>query len=93
MQTFSNMNTNNTTSRQPLTVGASTENLLLALQSVENARAHYFAAFEVIGGERFAGEMTDSAAASFDALRDLIAGEIDSNVKSWAESCNPEKVL
>lgn len=87
------MDTNNTTSRRPLTVGASTENLLLALQAVEAARTHYFTAFEAVGGERFAGEMTDSAAASFDALRDLIAAEISANVQAWAESGNPAKVL
>lgn len=85
-----NSTTNN---RKPLTVGASTENLLLALKSVENARTHYFAAFEAIGGERYAGEMTDSAAAPFDALRDLIVSEINANVQAWAESANPAKVL
>lgn len=87
------MDTNNATSRRPLTVGASTENLLFALQAVEAARTHYFTAFEAVGGERFAGEMTDSAAASFDALRDLIAAEISANVQAWAESGNPAKVL
>ena len=85
-----NSTTNN---RKPLTVGASTENLLLALKSVENARTHYFAAFEAIGGERYAGEMTDSAAAPFDTLRDLIVSEINANVQAWAESANPAKVL
>ena len=87
------MNNTNTTSRQPLTVGASTENLLLALQSVEDARSRYFAAFEAVGGERYAGDMTDRAAAPFDALRDLIAGEINANIVAWAESSNPAKVL
>ena len=87
------MNTTSTTSRRPLTVGASTENLLLALQAVEAARTHYFAAFEAVGGEKYAGDMTDQAAASFDALRDLVADEIGTNVKAWAESGNPEKVL
>jgi hypothetical protein len=86
------MNTT-TASRQPLTVGASTENLLLALQAVEDARTRYFAAFEAVGGERYAGDMTDRAAAPFDALRDLIAGEIRENVMAWAGSGNPAKVL
>ena len=76
------MDTNNTTSRQPLTVGPSTENLLLALRSVEDARTHYFTAFEAVG-----------AAASFVDLRDMIAAEISSNVQAWAESSNPAKVL
>ena len=83
----------NTNSRQPLTVGASTENLLLALRAVEDARTHYFAAFEAVGGEKYAGDMTDQAAAPFDALRDLIAGEISGNVTAWAESGNPARAL
>jgi|GEM_PF-4514069 len=86
------MNTTDTNAR-PLTVGASTQCLLLALQSVEDARTQYFAAFEAVGGERFAGEMTDHAAAPFDALRDLIAAEINANVIAWAESGNPAKEL
>ena len=87
------MNTNNTTSRQPLTVGPSTENLLLALKSVEDARSHYYTAFEAVGGENFAGSMTDLAATVFDALRDLIAGEINANVMAWAESGNKERTI
>ncbi len=87
------MNTTNTTSRQPLTVGPSTENLLLALQSIEDARSYYFAAFEAVGGEQYAGDMSDKAAAPFDALRALIEGELTDNIRTWASAGAPDKVL
>ena len=81
------------TSHRSITVGESTEQLLLALQSVEDARTRFFAAFEAVGGERYAGEMCDLSATPFDALRDLIEGEITEKMRAWACSSDPEKVL
>ncbi len=71
-----------------LTIGPVTENLYLALRSLETACSHYFRAYVARGGEQ-AAENALSRRSEFDALRSALESEIMEAARIWA-AAEPE---
>lgn len=72
------------TEKNGLTVGPVTENLLLSLRALEQAKNYYYSAFEELAGEQAAGDALKDSAPKWDAVRDMIEHDITDGLRTWA---------
>lgn len=78
------------TPKQGLTVGPVTENLLLSLRALEQAKNYYYCAFEEMGGEQAAADALNEQGGLFDAVRDMLEKAITDGLRTWAASVPQE---
>ena len=81
------------TPKQGLTVGPVTENLLLSLRALEQAKNYYYCAFEEMAGEQAAGDAINDSGPKWDAVRDMIEKEIADGLRTWANSTPQENQI
>lgn len=72
------------TPKQGLTIGPATENLLLSLRTLEQAKNYYYCAVEEMGGEKAAGDALNETAPKWEAVRELLEKEIADGLRTWA---------
>lgn len=85
------MNTTNTTPTP--TVGRPTAELLAALRSVENARAHLYEYHDVLFGEETAEKLAEEYAPILDAARDYVEKLLADGLRTWANMTDPDAKL
>ena len=74
------------TTKPGLTVGPVTENLLLSLRALEQAKNYYYCAFEEMAGEQAAGDALNDSGPKWDAVRDMIEKDIADGLRTWANN-------
>lgn len=81
------------TPKKGLTVGPVTENLLLSLRALEQAKNYYYCAVEELAGEKAAGDALNERGALFDAPRDMLEKAITDGLRTWAASVPQENQI
>lgn len=83
----------NTTTTHTPTVGRATAELLAALRSVENARAHLYEYNDVLFGEEIAAKQTAEYDAILDTARDYVEKLLADALRTWAVTTKPNAEL
>lgn len=74
------------TPKQGLTVGPVTENLLLSLRALEQAKNYYYCAVEELAGEQAAGDALNETGPKWDAVADVLEKAITDGLRTWAHN-------